>query len=133
LIHLDLVTYGQQPDAAVAPTIGIYSPIGSESSPIIQFYESVGWSNLAERALEYFLEKQHDDGFMQNFGGYMLETEAALWSLGEHYRYTRDREWLDRVYPHIVSAVGYVLGSRRASQRDGVPFGLLLGKTSDPE
>ena len=133
LLHLDLVTYGQEPDAAVAPTIGIYAPIGSESAPIIQFYDSIGWPALAERALDYFLEKQHDDGFMQNFGGYMLETEATLWTLGEHYRYTRDRGWLARIYPHVVRAVAYVLRNRRGSELDGVPFGLLIGKTSDPD
>ena len=31
----------------VAPTIGVYSPIGSESSPIIQFFDSMGWHDLA--------------------------------------------------------------------------------------
>lgn len=133
LLHLDLVTYGLEPHDPVAPTIGIYAPIGSESAPIIQFYDSMGWTTLAERSLDYFLEKQHPDGFMQNFGGYMLETEATLWSLGEHYRYTRDRMWLGRAYPHITRAVGYVLRNRRKSQQDGVPFGLMIGKTSDPD
>ena len=36
---------------------------------------------------------------MQNFGGYMLETEAALWSLGEHFRYTRDLDWVMAIRP----------------------------------
>jgi hypothetical protein len=47
----------------------------------------------------YFLDKQHDDGFIQNFGGYMLETGAALWSMGEHYRYTRDEAWVRQISP----------------------------------
>ncbi len=42
----------------------------------------------------YFIEKQHKDGFMQYFGEYMLETGAVLWDIGEHYRYTKDLEWI---------------------------------------
>ena len=69
LLHLDLVTYGRESDGTLAPTIGVYCPIGSESSPIMQFFDSMGWHSVAERALQYFVDKQHDDGFMQNFGG----------------------------------------------------------------
>ena len=82
LLHLDLITYGQEPKGTLTSTIGVYNAIGSESSPIIQFMDSMGWHDVARRALMYFLDKQHDDGFIQNFGDYMLETGAALWSLG---------------------------------------------------
>ncbi|WP_344612480.1 hypothetical protein [Dactylosporangium salmoneum] len=133
LLHLDLVTYGEDPGHTLAPTIGIYAPIGSESAPIIQYFDSAGRPDLAERSLRYFLDKQHDDGFMQNFGGYMLETEATLWSLGEHFRYTRDVAWAATVLPQIDRAVGYILRNRERSRQTGVPYGLLVGKTSDPE
>lgn len=136
LLHLDLISYGLEPDDTIAPMIGIYSPIGSESAPIIQFMDSVGWHKTAERALRYFLDKQHEDGFIQNFGGYMLETEAALWSLGEHFRYTGDLEWARSVTPKVVKACNYVIGHRRASQREELPgegYGLLEGKVADPE
>jgi len=93
LLQLDMITYGMDPDGTLAPTIGIYSPIGTESSPIIQFYNSMGLPDIAAGLLMFFLEKQHDDGMIQNFGGYMVETGAALWSMGEYYRYTRDKEW----------------------------------------
>lgn len=134
LLHLDLVSYGTEPDGTIAPTIGVYAPIGSESAPIIQFYDSIGQTRLAERSLQYFVDKQHDDGFMQNFGGYMLETEAALWSFGEHFRYTRDLDWLKSVRPAVESAVGYILQNRRQQQAaPGNPHGLIMGKTADPE
>ena len=31
---------------------------------------------------------------MQNFDYYMLETEALLWTFGEHYKYTKDHAWV---------------------------------------
>lgn len=136
LLHLDLVTYGLEPDATVAATIGVYSPIGSESSPIIQFMDSMGWHDLARRSLNYFLDKQHDDGFMQNFGGYMLETGAALWSIGEHYRYTRDDSWLDSISPRLLQSANFLLRWSERNQREelrGKGYGLLEGKTADPE
>lgn len=134
LLHLDLVAYGEEPAGTLAPTIGVYSPIGSESAPIIQFFDSMGRPDLAGRSLQYFFDKQHDDGFMQNFGGYMLETEAALWSMGEHFRYTRDLDWVANVLPGLQSAVDYILRNRRRQQDSGLdPHGLIVGKTADPE
>lgn len=136
LLHLDLITYGTEPEGTLTATIGRYSAIGSESSPIIQFFDSMGWPDVARRSLWYFVEKQHDDGFMQNFGGYMLETGAALWSMGEHYRYTRDQEWVRRISPNIIKACEFLERWRRQNQRDelrGKGYGMLDGKTADPE
>jgi hypothetical protein len=137
LLHLDLITYGREPGEPLLPAIGVYTAIGSESAPIIQYFDSMGWHDQAARALDFFLAKQHADGFIQNFNGYMLETGAVLWSLGEHYRYTRDDAWLARVQPHVVKACEYLLQWRERNQRTGTPddgdFGLLDGKTADPD
>ncbi|MCE5272115.1 hypothetical protein LLH00_12635 [bacterium] len=135
LLHLDLITYGLEPDSTLTATIGVYSAIGSESSPIIQFMDAMGWHETARRALTYFLDKQHDDGFMQNFGGYMLETGAALWSLGEHYRYTRDDDWVRRIEPKLVKACEYLHAWRERNMNDslrGRGYGMLEGKVADP-
>ena len=136
LLHLDLITYGLEPSGTLAPTIGIYGPIGSESSPIIQFMDSMGWHKEAERALDYFLDRQQPSGFMQNFSGYMLETGSALWSMGEHYRYTHDEAWVRRIEPKLVKACEYVQSWRQKSMREdlrGKGYGMLDGKTADPE
>ncbi|MBP1993620.1 hypothetical protein [Paenibacillus eucommiae] len=138
LLHLDLVTYGLEPDDAIAPTIGIYAPIGSESAPITQFMDSMGWHDTARRSIMYFLEKQHDSGFIQNFQEYMLETGCVLWTIGEHYRYTRNEAWISEVKPKIVKACQYILDWRQRNMTEelrgqGKGFGLLDGKTADPE
>ena len=135
LLHLDLITYGLEPDGTLIPTIGDYTAIGSESAPIIQFMDSMGWHDEARRAIGFFLAKQHDDGFMQNFNGYMLETGAVLWTMGEHYRYTRDEAWLREVKPALLKACRFLQAWRTRNRRgpadDG--FGLLDGKTADPD
>ncbi len=136
LLHLDLVTYGHPAPAPLLPGIGLYTTIGSESAPIIQFMDSMGWHDTAARALDFFFAKQHDDGFMQNFNGYMLETGAVLWTLGEHFRYTRDTAWLRRIQPKVTLAWHYLRDWRARNllpELRGHGYGLLDGKTADPE
>ena len=72
-----MITYGREPAGTLLPAIGLYTAIGSESAPIIQFMDSMGWHDTAARAIDFFLKKQRPDGFMQNFNGYMLETGAV--------------------------------------------------------
>ncbi|WP_139993438.1 hypothetical protein [Paenibacillus paridis] len=135
-LHLDLVCYGLEPDQTLVPTIGVYTAIGSESSPIMQYLDSMGAHDLAERSLQFFLDKQHEDGFIQNFNGYMLETGAALFGMGEHYRYVRDVDWLLRIKPKLLKAYEYLMGWRSRNLREelrGQGYGMLEGKTADPE
>ena len=136
LLHCDLVAFGREPRGSVLANIGWYAPIGSESAPIIQFFDSMGWHGLAERAMQFFLDRQREDGFIQNFGGYQLETGPALWTMGEHYRYTRDDAWVRRIKPRLLKACEFLLAWRqRNCRRDlrGRGYGLLDGKVADPE
>ena len=136
MLHCDLVAYGSEPDGALAPTIGIYSPIGSESAPIIQYFDSMGLHDLARRCIMYFVERQHEDGFMQNCGGYMLETGCVLWTMGEHWRYTRDKAWVELVSKNIVKAADYISSWRSRNKREelrGNGYGMINGKVADCE
>ncbi len=136
LLHLDLITFGNDPDETLAPNIGVYSPIGTESSPIIQFYNSMGWQDIAKRSLTYFLDKQHENGFIQNFGGYMVETGAALWTMGEYFRYTNDTEWAREAASKLLKSADYLIEWRNQSKKgelQGRGYGMISGKVADPE
>ena len=136
LLHLDLVTYGNEPSGTLLPAIGVYTAIGTESSPIIQFYNSMGLQDVAKRSLNFFLDKQHEDGFMQNFGGYMVETGAVLWSLGEYFRYTNDKEWIEYIKPKILKSCDFLLQWREKNKLEklrGNGYGMIAGKVADPE
>ncbi|GBG08968.1 hypothetical protein PAT3040_03585 [Paenibacillus agaridevorans] len=135
-MHLDLVSYGLEPDGTLLPAVGVYPGIGSESSPIIQYMDSIGAAQNAERSLQFFLDKQHESGLIQNYDGYMLETGAVLWSIGEHYRYTRDEEWLRRIKPKLLKSYTFIMQWRERNLREdlrGGGYGMLEGKTADPE
>jgi len=136
LLHTDLIFYGKEPDETLVPAIGIYTAIGSESSPILQFMNAMGWSGTAKRGLRFFLDKQHENGFIQNFGGYMLETGAALWCIGEYYRYTRDMDWIHEIKPKLLQAYAFLMDWRKSNETEelrGRGYGMLEGKTADPE
>jgi hypothetical protein len=136
LLHLDLITYGQDPEGILAPSVGVYSPIGTESSPIIQFYNSMGLQETARRSLMYFLDKQHDDGMIQNFGGYMVETGAVLWSIGEYFRYTHDSSWVKQIEPKLLKSCAFLSQWRERNKKEslrGKGYGMIDGKVADPE
>ncbi len=136
LLHLELMTTGMTSDGPLLPTVGWYAPIGTESSPIIQFYDSLGCSHTAERCIDFFLERQRNDGFIQNYGNYQSETGPLLWTAAEHFRYTGDLKWLKRVTPKLKKACDYLLAWRERNKKDEYRergfYGLLDGKVADP-
>lgn len=137
LLHLDLATTGGQAGALLA-NVGIrYSPIGSESAPIIQFYDSMGLHKIAERCIQFFLERQNPDGSITTYLNYGNETGPLLWTAGEHFRYCRDVEWLRRVTPNLINACDYLLGWREQNKTDECRkedcYGLAKGKVDDPD
>jgi hypothetical protein len=136
LLHLDVATLGMADSGPLLPAVGRYSPIGSESAPIVQFYDSLGYHELAERSIQFFLDRQRQDGFIETFAGYQLETGPVLWTIGEHFRYTRDVQWARRILPNVLKACRYVLDWRRRNMREelrGKGYGLLEGKVADPQ
>jgi hypothetical protein len=46
-----------------------------------------------------------------NFGD--TDTGAALWSMSEHYRLTRDADWLRRVAPKMLAMCNWIIGQRQ--------------------
>lgn len=136
LLHLDLISFGEEPHGIVSANIGVYSPIGTESSPIIQYYLSMGWNDLAKRAILYFLDTQLSSGYIQNYEGYTVETGAVLWTIGEYIRYTQDYEWLKTVQEKVAKSCSYLLSWRERNKKEelrGRGYGLIDGKVADPE
>lgn len=136
LLHLDLITYGHEPVGTLAPMVGRYAPIGTESAPIIQYYDAVGRHDLARRSLQYFFDKQRPSGQMQNYQYYQSETGPVLWTAGEHYRYTRDLDWVRSVAEPMMRACDFLIDWRQRNMTEdlrGRGYGMLDGAVADPE
>jgi hypothetical protein len=136
ICHIELVAYGREPEGSIAPTTGIYSAIGSESAPIILFMDSMGYHNTARRMIQYFFDKQHEDGLIQNFGNYMVETGPVLWCAGEHYRLTQDKEWAWHISTNLVKACDYTIRwieKNKMEKYMGKGYGMIDGRVGDHE
>ncbi|MHB1453839.1 MAG: hypothetical protein ACYCYM_07805 [Saccharofermentanales bacterium] len=135
LLHIETGYFGKN-NGPVVPIVGIYTAIGSESSPGIQYLDAMGNKDLAERALEFFNEKQRENGDMRNFGGYMLEPGFAVWSMGEHYKLTRDDGWAAHIAPCVIKACRYLSEWREQNLKEelrGNGYGMIAGKVADPD
>lgn len=136
LLQLDINTYGREPDGPLTVADGIYGPVSAEAWLNIHFFDSLGLHDLARRGLQYFLEKQHENGFMQNFTGYMLDTGCVLFVLGEHYRYTQDEQWARAIREKVLKSCRFIIDWRARNKREdlrGKGYGLMEGKVADPE
>ena len=65
LLHLEINTLGLNAGGALLPGVGWYAPIGTESSPMIQFFDTMGRHDVAERCIDFFLGRRNADGFIQ--------------------------------------------------------------------
>jgi len=90
-VHTGLLLNESAPDVAVVN----YNVFNRDGVFIVDVLEKIGKTELAARAIDHFLAHP--------FSG-RVDPEAdnpgqILWILGEHWRFTRDRKWLERVYP----------------------------------
>jgi hypothetical protein len=106
-----------------------YGTIGSESSPIIQSLDMRGFHTRAESCLNAWLSTQGDSkpsgdyvskegGFYHYWPNYTIDQGAVLWSLAEHYLYTRDQDWLRKVAPQIVAGCDFIARERKRTMQE---------------
>lgn len=136
ICHIETVAYGNEPDGSITPTTGIYSAIGSESAPIMLFMDYMGYHDIARRMIQFFFDKQHADGLIQNFAHYMVETGPVLWCAGEHYRITKDTVWAQKISGNLIRGCDYFIrwmDNNKLEKYKGKGYGLLDGRVGDPE
>ncbi len=132
-IHLTESCYGKRGEDILAPAVGVYSPIGSESSPVIRFLDAVGKNEQAEKCLNYFFSKQRADGFIQNMVGYMLENGACLYTAGRHFALTDNKPWVLAQREKIILAAEYLIAwieRNKTEEKNG--YGMIDGQVADP-
>jgi hypothetical protein len=127
----------------MAPAASYGYPVyANESSFQVQMLDSLGDPQTAAKYLETFLKLQGSRNFpglhrgMEDaiFHGakvsaeydytahqYGLDHAVVLWTLGEHYLYTRDQEWLRRVWPNMAKAVAWIEKQRQSTTNRLLP------------
>jgi hypothetical protein len=137
-----------------------YEVFDNEAAFQCVLLDALGDHKLAEEYLEAFIRLQGSKPFLGTFTGdqkdvyhgarvdqeydytaaeYNLDHGTVLWALGEHYFYTRDKEWLKHAAPSMKRAADWVVEQRKLTQLlDGdrriAEYGLLpAGHLEDNE
>ena len=99
--------------ARIAPWIAsaFYGPLESEANSIIRGMDMNGHEDFAERSLDYFLGKCNPSGFITT-GYTLVGTAEVLWTLGEDYGRTHDRDWLRKNAADVVRICHWVMSQR---------------------
>lgn len=137
-----------------------YNMFANETDVQVRLLDMRGLHDWAWRCLRPMIELQGSKPFPGNFrdtsamfhgvrvdaehdythSGYNLNHGWTLWTLAEHYLFTRDNEWLRGVAPHLMKAADWIIRERQATMQraaDGSPlpeYGLLpAGQLEDNE
>lgn len=132
LNHLDVVTFGEEKKGPLLAKVGVYSAIASESLPIVEFYDSMGLHETAQRCINAFFDYQHPNGRINLYSYYDIETGAALFMAGRHFAYTQDRDWVKSRVGSLKAAANYLLSLRQLDNPEMPGHGLVAGTCADP-
>jgi hypothetical protein len=100
LAHAAIAMNEGAPDVAVIN----YNVFNRDGVYVANMLQKSGRFDLAEAAIDYFLRHPFN-------GRTHVEADnpgQILWVMGEHWRITRDREWLRRVYPQAAKIAAMV-------------------------
>ncbi len=92
----------------------------------ISALDKMGMSSEARKILLTYPARQKNDGFFYSQNGEWDSNGQAIWTLYEHYKYTRDKEYLNTVYPSMKKGVFWIEEKRKETKKQPSPhFGLL--------
>ncbi|MBN2191091.1 MAG: hypothetical protein JW728_07780, partial [Candidatus Aureabacteria bacterium] len=81
--------------------------------------DKVGLNKLVQGALKHFTYNE-GDGYLDGLGG-------SSFALFEHYRMTKDKEYLRSVYPRILKACEIIRDKRKPNLKPGLKDSVLYG------
>ncbi len=106
---------------------GVYT---NESAMMISDLDRRGYHEAAEQCLQTWVDFQGTVKLPGNFatqdgifygadgaesGGYNKHHGYGMWCMAEHWRYTRDRRWMERVAPALLKACDWITRERQAT------------------
>ncbi|MBI5092870.1 MAG: NPCBM/NEW2 domain-containing protein [Candidatus Hydrogenedentes bacterium] len=102
----------------IAPWIASinYGPLESEAHSVLRGMEFTGHEDFARRGLEYFIKRYNKEGYLTT-GYTVMGTGWHLWTLGEYYSLTRDKEWLRSVAPEVERVCRWIMAQREETKK----------------
>ncbi len=75
--------------------------------------DKMNFSEEAGRILQNYPNKQRDDGYFLSQDGEWDSNGQAIWTMMEHFKYTNDQTFLERVYPSIQRGISWIERNRQ--------------------
>ena len=124
--HAAITMNNGAPDVAVVN----YNVFNRDGVYIANILQKAGRLDLSAAAIDYFLSRPFN-------GRTKVEADnpgQVLWAMGEHWRFSRDRKWLDRVYPSAAKIAAMIRYYRTTPPPHYVKAGSLeFDKTLPPD
>jgi hypothetical protein len=127
-VHCMLAARNQEHSKYVVPWIAAvhFAFPESEANSIMRGMDMTGHPEFTRRGLEFYLKEANPAGYITilvhnkvagiSSGYTLVGTGEILWTLGEHYQRTRDREWLKKVAPDVVRICQWVMRQRQKTK-----------------
>ena len=117
-VHCMMASRNEADGARIAAWAGAdrYGALESESNSIIRGMDFLGQTEFARRAHDYFIKRYNSEGFLTT-GYTLIGTGWHLWTVGEHYRLTRDKAWMNEIAPTVARACEWIIEQRNKTKR----------------
>lgn len=117
-VHCLIAARSEAEGSRVAPWIASisYGPLESEAHSIVRGMDFFGHHDFARSALDFFIHRYNDEGYLTT-GYTMMGTGWHLWTLGEHYGLTRDRDWMMSVAPQVARVCEWIVAQREKTMQ----------------
>ncbi len=79
-----------------------------DSAFFVSMYEKYGYEDVARKLLRHFFDYQSESGNFLSQPGQLDGWGQSMWALGEHARFTRDREFALECLPYVRRAVDWL-------------------------
>lgn len=104
-----------------------------DSAPMIQALDGLGFSRRARQVINAFPMRLTSEGFFRGPDGEWDSNGAVLWSVYQHYLFTRSDFWLAGHYPQLLRAAHWIRQMRSRHSMDRNSFPGLMPKSLSAE
>lgn len=99
-------------------TLGRFDTAAAYLESMMRLQGSKNFPGLHKGSIDgIFHGAKIDDVYDYTAHGYGLDHGTVLWTLAQHYFYSRDRAWLEHAWPHMRRAIEWIEQQRSATKQ----------------
>jgi hypothetical protein len=104
-----------------------------DAAPMLKALDVLGFPKRVRQVINGYPKRLTSEGFFRAPAGEWDSNGAVLWTVYEHYRFTRSSLWLKQLYPTLVKAGRWIIRMRRSSKQTGATHSGLMPRSLSAE